>query len=175
MKDVELIAPKRVISKIMKDFIIAVDTSCGANEKRCFLSEGSIFCTVIYDNVPLNRVKDFRYNLNQLLERGSDYSDQGFGYICANMGKRANYTKGFAQITKILLHEYAHTVTYDQIMELYGEEEIARLYAEAETQEEYLHVPTEWVATQWAINWLKDPEHRKIARDFEKKFWACFA
>ena len=59
---------------------------------------------------------------------------------------------------------------------LYGEDEITRLYQEAKgNNEKYLHVPTEWVATQWAINWLADAENRKIAREFERKFWACFA
>jgi len=173
MKDVKLIVSKRVLCQVMKDFLNAVDASCGAEKKRCLLVQGDMFCTVI-TGIPLDMKKFFQYNLEQLLERGNDYSNQGFGYICANMGKRANYTKGFAQITKILLHELGHTYTYNQIIELYGEQEMERLYANAETQEDYIHVPTEWVATQWAINWLADPEHRKIAKAFEKEFWACF-
>ena len=120
-------------------------------------------------------IHEITYNLSQLLESGADYNT-GLGVVAANMGKRAPYMKGFSQVVRVLLHEFGHHMTYTTIIALYGEDEITRLYQEAKgSNEKYLHVPTEWVATQWAINWLADAENRKIAREFERKFWACFA
>jgi hypothetical protein len=113
--------------------------------------------------------------IEYLLADGNDYQT-GLGYICANMGQRASYTKGFAQITRILLHEYGHQMTYDTIIALYGEDAMDNLYREAGSDNAlYVSVPAEFVATQWAIKWLADAENRKIAREFERKFWACFA
>ena len=171
MKNVELVVPKRVVSKIMKDFLRAVAKSYGMNPDRVCLSQGSEFCAVIYDE-PYT-ILDFRYNLTQLLERGDDY-ENGLGVVCANMGQREKYAKGFSQITRVLLHEFGHHMTYYEIMKLYGAKEMARLYSEAKTNKAYVHVPCEWVATKWGLDWLRDAEHRKIAREFERKFWACF-
>ena len=38
----------------------------------------------------------------------------------------------------------------------------------------YFQMPDETAATEWAIKWLSNPENRKIAKAFEKKFFACF-
>ena len=173
MKSVKLIVSKRVLNKVMRDFLNAVDASCGATDKTCSLTQGEFFAAMMHKEPGY---RDFKYNIEQLMTEGSDYKN-GFGFICANMGQRASYTKGFAQITKILLHEMGHQYTYHDIIRLYSEKEMDRLYYEAESvadNEKYIHVPAEWVATQWAIDWLADAEHRKIAREFEKKFWACF-
>ena len=173
MKDVKLIVSKRTVAKVMKDFLNVVNAvACGETTSMCSLTQGDQFCAKVYETPRMG--KEFQYNLEQLMAIGSDYSN-GIGSICANMGQRASYMKGFSQVTKVLLHEMGHHFTYHQIMKLYGEEEITRLYKEAGgSNEKYVHIPTEWVATQWAINWLADPEHRKIAKAFEKEFWACF-
>lgn len=173
MKNVQLIVSKRAVSKVMKDFLVAVDKSCGGDGSLVSLHQDSQFAAVMYDESP--ELHEITYNLSQLLESGADYNT-GLGVVAANMGKRAPYMKGFSQVVRVLLHEFGHHMTYHTIIALYGEDEMTRLYHEAKgSNEKYLHVPTEWVATQWAIKWLADADHRKIAREFEHKFWACFA
>ena len=39
---------------------------------------------------------------------------------------------------------------------------------------EYFKLPDEKAATDWAIEWLSHPENRRKAKEFEKKFFACF-
>ena len=170
-KDVKLIVSKRELNKVLKDFLIAVDKSVGGDGKEVYLSQDRFFASIQNGA----EIKAFLYNIEYLLADGNDYKN-GLGYICANMGKRASYAKGFAQITRILLHEYGHQMTYDQIIDLYGEETMDSLYQQAGSNNaRYLCVPAEFVATQWAIKWLADADNRKIAREFEHKFWACFA
>jgi hypothetical protein len=171
MKNVRLIVSKRELNKVLKDFLIAVDKSCGGDGKEVYLSQDRFFASIQNGA----NIKAFLYNIEYLLADGNDYQT-GLGYICANMGQRASYTKGFAQITRILLHEYGHQMTYDTIIALYGEDAMDNLYQAAGSDNAlYVSVPAEFVATQWAINWLADAENRKIAREFERKFWACFA
>lgn len=174
MKNVKLNVSKRTLNKVMKEFLIAIDKSVGGTGKEVFLNQGAFFASIQYDFEEAVNVRDFLYNIEFLMNDGSNYNG-GLGYICANMGKRAPYTKGFAQITRVLLHEFGHQMTYDKIIALYGKEEIERMYKIASgNNARYIYVPTEFVATKWAIDWLADPEHRKIAREFERKFWACF-
>ena len=162
MKNVQLIVSKRAVSKVMKDFLVAVDKSCGGDGSLVSLHQDSQFAAVMYDESP--ELHEITYNLSQLLESGADY----------NTGRLQLVVDGYH--VRVLLHEFGHHMTYHTIIALYGEDEMTRLYHEAKgSNEKYLHVPTEWVATQWAINWLADAENRKIAREFERKFWACFA
>lgn len=122
----------------------------------------------------INTKLHFSYCIEQLLTSGNDY-ENGVGYVCANMGRRASYMKGFSQVTKVLLHEFGHQMTLNNVYKTISSEELTDLYIEAKgRQENYVKIPAEWVATQWGIDWLADSEHRKIARTFEKRFWACF-
>ena len=78
----------------------------------------------------------------------------------------------------ILLHELGH-FTAQQKFEGYDRgkalAELREKFPPAIINFEYFKLPDEKAATGWAINWLSDPEHRKIAKAFEKKFFACFA
>ena len=174
-KNVKLIVSKRELNKVLKEFLIAVDKSTGGTGKEVFLRQGAFFASLQYGFEGTDNVRDFLYNIEYLMNDGNDYKN-GLGFICANMGHRASYAKGFAQITRILLHEFGHQMTYDKIIALYGEDTMDDLYKVAGSNNaRYLCVPAEFVATKWALDWLADPEHRKIAREFERKFWACFA
>ena len=172
MKNTKLIVSKRILNKVMRDFLIEVDKSVGGTGKHIYLRQGPCFAAVMYEEQDMTR--EFTYCIEDILERGGDYRN-GIGVIAANMGHRAAYAKGFAQVTRILLHEFGHHMTYHQIMALYGEDTMAMMYAvAAHDNHKYLSVPCEFVATKWALDWLADSEHRKIAREFEHKFWACF-
>ena len=146
------------------------------SEKKISIHDDNAFAAFIAHD----RSRDFEkyffsYSIEQLQTSGIDYKN-GTGYVCANMTHRAPFTRGFAQITRILLHEFGHQMTYDDVMRLYGgSEEMSKFYrGTGGLQARYIRVPAEWVATQWGIEWLKIPEHRKIAKQFEKKFFACF-
>lgn len=95
---------------------------------------------------------------------------------------QAPMLRGFADITLVLLHELGHVATRnDTYVEEDGEEydrEFALmmlgLFPQEVARECYFDLPDERGATEWAINWLSNPEHRKMAKAFEKKFFSCF-
>lgn len=99
-----------------------------------------------------------------------------------NFVSRCPMGKGFANITLILLHELGHQETNigvwsgtdrdtakAKLAERFEKGEID----EHQMQNEYFCFPDEKLATDWAIEWLKDAEHRKIAKIFEKEFFKC--
>lgn len=100
-----------------------------------------------------------------------------------NFHRRAPFTRGFAGVTISLLHELGHFETDEKAKEQYPnfDRRMALLEAhlKSKTTEElnekyYFNFPDERMATEWAIEWLKDAEHRKIAKAFEKNFFECF-
>lgn len=104
-------------------------------------------------------------------------------YFTANFRRRCPIAKGFTGITLSLLHELGHFATdeqcrkenpnYNRGMAIF--EAQLRAKTDKELNEKYyFRLPDETYATEWAIEWLKDAEHRKIAKAFEKKFFNCF-
>ncbi len=100
--------------------------------------------------------------------------------------RRCPLAKGFADITITLLHELGHFYTDKESRKVWSIadrlRELGRLRLDYWTKKIDIHqlqiayylFPDEKMATDWAIEWLKDPAHRKIAKAFEKKFFACF-
>ena len=87
--------------------------------------------------------------------------------------------KGFSDVTISLLHEVGHKMTDKDIPTDYRRSTALREISENcsdpyEVCARYFSLIDESLATNWAINWLSDPENRKIAKDFEKKFFSCF-
>lgn len=69
-------------------------------------------------------------------------------------------------ITITILHEIGHYFTrFD-----YDVDEDYRLRRAAADMSEYLRIPCERLATDWAIAWLHDLEHWAIAKQFEADF-----
>lgn len=92
---------------------------------------------------------------------------------------RCPMAKGFSDVVISLLHEIGHTMTKDALPKNYNrelEERKARINAqnEYEIHTNYFAMKDEMLATNWAIMWLCIPENRKLAKAFEKKFFACF-
>lgn len=98
-------------------------------------------------------------------------------------GWRKSFTRinsvanGFASITLAILHELGHLHT-EQEFEGYDRDFMMKaIFFMAETQEEmnemYYDLPDEKNATEWAVAWLMDADHRKQAKAFEKKFFEC--
>lgn len=109
------------------------------------------------------------YNINSLFSTGVKQFRQ-------DITSRCTITKGFADITLALLHELGHLSCdndfgdYDRFKAMNELEK----YPLNEINFHYFKLPDETAATNWAIEWLQNPEHRKIAKRFEKKFFACF-
>lgn len=93
---------------------------------------------------------------------------------------RCPASRGFADITLSLLHELGHNETLDDLPEDYDRvKELAKVYVECKGNvgkcvAKYLTLPDEWLATQWAVDWLKNPENRKAAKRFERKFFKAW-
>lgn len=80
--------------------------------------------------------------------------------------KRYAPAKELLDVTITILHEIGHYFTrfdYDLT-----EDYILRLHAA--NMSEYLRIPCERLATDWAIAWLHNPEHWAIAKQFEADF-----
>jgi len=88
--------------------------------------------------------------------------------------------RGFSHITLSLLHELGHHATAEDMLNLenYDRAKIIE-YLEKSLPKHYINyayflLPDETLATNWAIEWLKDPNNRKIAKAFEKKLFKYF-
>ena len=131
--------------------------------------KGQDFQVFLPDNLPTNMAEYFvmLYNFNQL----SDLTDFRRCWTPAYPALR-----GFATITLTLLHEIGHVMTADAVKEYSNEQREKDIAAieQSEEWEEYYFLPDERAATEWAIEWLKNSENRKIAKKFEKEFFECF-
>lgn len=81
----------------------------------------------------------------------------------ADFVKRCPIARGFANVTLSILHEIGHHFNREAV--IFAEK------TEGDTMEEHLALPSERVATDWAIAWLQDKEHRKIAKAFERAYF----
>ena len=93
--------------------------------------------------------------------------------------ERCPLARGFADVTISILHEIGHRMTYDLLPADYDREtEEIKCWIKGESLEEtnyfYFKMLDETLATNWAIEWLQNAENRKLAKAFERKFWACF-
>lgn len=108
------------------------------------------------------------YNLNKLNDDNRD--------VRKTFTSRSPICHGFANITLILLHELGHFSSQQEFEDYDREEEIdfIRSIPYEFAKHMYFLLPDEMSATDWAVEWLQDAEHRRIAKRFEKKFFACF-
>ena len=81
--------------------------------------------------------------------------------------QRYSVAKGFADVTLTILHECGHWKTQDQIdIWNYGKK-----VARCKNNKDYFLMKEERIATDWAIQWLYEPENRKLAKEFERKYF----
>ena len=110
------------------------------------------------------------YNLEELWCKGHKQFAQDFFARCP-MGR------GFASVTIAILHEIGH-MNAQQSFEGYNRveaiKELEKNFPLETINFEYFKLPDEKAATDWAIEWLSHPENRRKAKEFEKKFFACF-
>ena len=74
--------------------------------------------------------------------------------------------QGFANVTISILHELGHWATRHEV-------DWDEYWAEADNAFgwDYFNLKAERMATDWAINWLSDPENRKTAKTFEHEYF----
>ena len=108
------------------------------------------------------------YNLNALQKDRSGFRQ--------TFTSQSSVCHGFANVTLALLHELGHFSSQQEFEDYDREEELKFLsMIPAEfAHSMYFLLPDEMSATAWAVEWLQDAENRKIAKRFEKKFFACF-
>ena len=81
--------------------------------------------------------------------------------------QRYSVAKRFANPTLTILHECGHWRTQGQI-DLFT---YVRRRAKCKSNEDYSLLKEERIATDWAIQWLYEPENRKLAKEFERKYF----
>lgn len=80
--------------------------------------------------------------------------------------QRCPMGRGFADVTLSILHEIGHHFHREEYIFMTNIKE----YNEAKGSDHF-KFPCEIVATDWAIEWLQDPLHRKVAKEFERDFF----
>ena len=194
MKKRELIHPRKVIW-VMRDFINsihgltymdltipyiegestddwferfrnAVEHEVPSSVKMVYRENGFAVCPYEKDDPEFF----FFYNLNELYSRGHKQFAQDFFSRCPT-------GRGFASVTITILHEIGHLRAqqkFDGYNRVEAIKELEKNFPRETINFEYFKLPDEKAATDWAIEWLQDAEHRRIAKAFEKKFFACF-
>ena len=102
-----------------------------------------------------------------MLPRDLLHTDEGDKQFRKDFVSRCPMGKGFANVTLSILHEIGHHFN----REIY----ICTDFDEYENANGFDHfkLPCEIVATNWAIEWLQNPFHRKIAKAFEHEFFGA--
>ena len=97
-----------------------------------------------------------------ILPPDPDQNDEGDKAFRKDFIKRCPMAKGFANVTLSILHEIGHHFNRE-----------AYIFSDVNEDEYESHftLPYEIVATDWAIAWLQDPEHRKSAKAFERQYF----
>ena len=130
------------------------------------------------------KAKNFYANIDSVcdeeIEIGYNFEELnavGAKMFRADFVERCPMAKGFASVTLSLLHELGH-FSSQQDFDGYDRDAVLKEMAEKFPIEMinfiYFMLPDEMSATDWAIEWLSDPEHRKTAKKFEKEFFKCF-
>ena len=147
-------------------FSNAVEEEIPSQVKMTYREDGFAVCPIEKDDPEFH----FFYNLDELYSRGHKQFAQDFFARCP-------MARGFASITITILHEIGH-MNAQQNFEGYNRIEAIRELKNNFSREtinfEYFKLPDEKSATDWAIEWLSHPENRRKAKEFEKKFFACF-
>ena len=186
----------RIAVKVMRNFI-----NSAMDEEVMFLADEGI--EVDWDTLTITKVREERWEYPELIlkkdkqfcayDNSEDDSIIEIGYnfsryykkcpFYANFIQRYKPARGFAKITLTLLHELGHVETFSQLPHDYNRAktifEIKRKAIEEDlsiwdtNMKYYFPLQDETLATEWAIKWLQNPENRKIAKKFEKEFFAC--
>jgi len=125
-----------------------------------------------------NGFRAIQYTFDKIIEY--DFTNAVSVVFRQNMVMRDFRLQGFSHVTLSLLHELGHLETFDDVPEGYDRLD-ALLAIKAASKDDdkianlmYYSLPDEWLATQWAIDWLSEEENRKRAKQFEKEFFRAW-
>lgn len=96
--------------------------------------------------------------------------DAGDKQFRADFIRRCPMARGFAHVTLSILHEIGHHFNREAYL-FYDDTGYEPCWVDEYDVNHYT-IPYEVVATEWAIEWLKNPEHRKQAKAFERAYFA---
>ena len=162
------------VEKVMSDFINSI--RCLTFEDEDFANFEVVkmdgFCAIISSMYLMEDTCKIGYNF-------SDLTNSAMKLFRRNIEERFPSARGFANITWALLHEMGHFCTDMLIKENFDErdkmkEEVRQIVDYVERQNAYFYLPTEKLATNWAIRWILTEDNSRKAKEFEKKFFACF-
>ena len=92
-----------------------------------------------------------------------DENDEDDKAFRRDFESRCPLARGFANVTLSILHEIGHH---------FNREAFLCSKVNEEDYESHFALPYEIVATDWAIQWLQDPIHRRQAKAFERAYFA---
>lgn len=161
-----MVSENETIEEFMERLHNAEEIEVPSQVKMTYRKKGFAVCTIEKNDPEFH----FFYNLDELYSKGSKQFAQDFFARCP-MGR------GFASVTIAILHEIGH-MNAQQSFEGYNRveaiKELEKNFPRETINFEYFKLPDEKAATDWAIEWLSHPENRRKAKEFEKKFFACF-
>lgn len=161
-----MVSENETIEEFMERLHNAEEIEVPSQVKMTYRKKGFAVCTIEKNDPEFH----FFYNLDELYSKGSKQFAQDFFARCP-MGR------GFASVTIAILHEIGH-MNAQQSFEGYNRveaiKELEKNFPRETINFEYFKLPDEKAATDWAIEWLSHPENRQKAKEFEKKFFACF-
>ena len=146
-----------------------------------FRNAEEIECPAIYKVIKSDSFKAYcgdegndTLRIGYCIKELSGYGNKQFRKDFEN---RCPMAKGFADVTIALLHELGHFASEQEIEGYNRDEELKFIDTLPIGMRNLLYflLPDEVNATNWAIEWLNNADNRKIAKDFEKKFFACFS
>jgi hypothetical protein len=105
-----------------------------------------------------------RLKLPKQLDMKNDEIDKIFRQ---DFVERCPLARGFANITLSLLHECGHWKTRDVCHPVIYTLQVNNV----DNQKDYMKIPYEHLATDWAIAWLQNPDNRRLAKFFERLYF----
>ena len=124
---------------------------------RYRMSDGFNFSIAVSEAIP-------RLVIPKNLNCNFDEEDREFR---RNFISRCPLARGFGNITIAILHECGHWATRN----LMDFKTYDKMVEKAHGMKEYMEIPYEHLATEWAICWLHSPANRKLAKQFEREYF----
>ena len=181
MKEKKCLHPRKV-QKIMQEFLnVASDLAYYDEDDEVYyktfiqLHKSDCFQADVADTIENDEVQNIYYNLSELFAKSSKIYRKFWT-------EKYPMLKGFSDITISLLHELGHIETNDRIRPSFSIDEREatidswdnKTLSYKALNHLYFMLPDEKAATEWAVQWLSKSKNRKIAKKFEKKFFALF-
>lgn len=171
-------AQPRKCSKLMKDFLTAASDLVDEIELGDDVLEVKRFVSVHKGRygfrayVGAHEVK-IEYDFSTM-------TNIGVREFRRNIIMRDASMRGFSDVTLSLLHELGHFETEKDVPLGYDRFKAREQYVKWGGKDYrmlnmmYFSLPDEWLATQWAIDWLSEPENRQRAKQFERDFFKAW-